>query len=164
MEGAWLGVVEVVVCTTSIDSYAVTSCGERGGGMREVRVEGGGNHPRPGEELEWRVGVKGWSGVERWRARAKSHRGWLGAVAPAALETLPVLMRGHVRYFPRAMWWHRGKNSSGDGRAHVEEGNEDGAGVKFGDDSGRDGREVLENEQSFRSNQKKKQNRMTTLW
>jgi len=52
------------------------------------------------------------------------------------------------------MWWHRGKNSSGDGRAHVEEGirNEDEADEKFGDDS-RDGKEVLENKQGFRSNQ-----------
>ena len=30
MEGAWLGVMEVVVCTASKDSYAVTWCELRG--------------------------------------------------------------------------------------------------------------------------------------
>jgi hypothetical protein len=35
MEGAWLGVVEVVVCTASIDSYVVTRCQLCGWSMEE---------------------------------------------------------------------------------------------------------------------------------
>jgi len=51
---------------------------EHGGGMREARVGGGGDSGDHEDQVEWSVGGM--------RARAKSHRGWLGAVAPATLE------------------------------------------------------------------------------
>jgi hypothetical protein len=46
-----------------------------GGVMREARVEGGVDHE---DQVE--------SGRIEGRARAKSHRGWLGVVALATLE------------------------------------------------------------------------------
>ena len=50
--------------------------------------------------------------VESWRIEGKGQKSSRVARRSRpcyARETQPVLMRGNVRYFPRAMWWHRGK-------------------------------------------------------
>jgi hypothetical protein len=110
MERAWLSSVEGVVC---IASTWLTCCDvvlalwiEHGGGMRAVRVEGGVDHE---DQVQyWRLEEIGGKGQRSSRVAQHSRPG-------CARET-PRLLRGKVRYFPRAMWWHRGKDSNGDGR------------------------------------------------
>ena len=72
---------------------------EHGGRMRVARVEGGGDGDGEDQVESWRIEGKG---QKSSRVARRSRPGY-------ARETQPVLMRGHVRYFPRAMWWHRGK-------------------------------------------------------
>ncbi len=93
MGGAWLGVVDVhsehglVCCDVVLAPWM-----EHGGRMREARIEGGGDHE---DQVEGK-------GQKSSRVARRSRPCY-------ARETQPVLMRGNVRYFPRAMWWHRGK-------------------------------------------------------
>jgi hypothetical protein len=68
--------------------------------MRKVRVKGGGDRGDHEDEVEsW--GIEG-KGQKSSRVARRSRPGY-------ARETLPVLVRGHVCYFQRAMWWHQGK-------------------------------------------------------
>jgi len=123
---------------------------EHGDGMRKVRVEDGGDSY---DQVEcWRREGKG---QKSSRVAQRSRPGY-------ARETQPILMRGKVRYFPRAMWGTEAKFEME--RTLVEEklvGNEDEAEVEFGDDLGEMGGE--QTRWSKMVGVTKMQNEVTTL-
>ena len=149
MERAWPSVVEGVVCIASTCCDVVLALWiEHGGRMREVRVEGGDDHKRPGGGVRGKLDGSWMEGKgQKVIAGGSAQSPWLRLRNTHIIEGEgTVLSEGDVvasRQVFKRRWkgplWER------------KDRNENEADVKFGDESRRNGSKVWEKQ---RSNQK----------